>query len=101
MTIMGTQNAGLSCAIPQNEAISSCMDGLAVRPSRDRRVGPECLSRQSAGLAHRLLNVIVGRLAGDDYVMNMRFAQAGVRDPNEVSVGMQLFNGAAAQVAHA
>src|ERR1035441_2710407 len=49
----------------------------------------------------RLLNMIVGRLAGDDHVMHVAFAQARPRNAHELRVLLQFLHGSAAQVTHA
>ena len=49
----------------------------------------------------RLLDVVVGRLAGDDYVMDVTFAKASAADADKTRPLLKLRDGAAAQVAHA
>ncbi len=48
-----------------------------------------------------LLDVVVRCFAGDDDVVNVAFAEAGVGDADEARVGLELGDRTAAQVAHA
>ena len=48
-----------------------------------------------------LFHVVVRGLAGDDDVVDVGLAQTGVRDADKAGVFLELFDGAAAQVAHA
>src|SRR5271157_6007381 len=48
-----------------------------------------------------LLDTIVGRLAGDDDVVDVTFAQSGAGDAHEMRLLLQLGDAAAAHVAHA
>ena len=45
--------------------------------------------------------MVVGGFAGDDDVVDVALAEAGVGDADEARVGLQLCDGAAAEVAHA
>src|ERR1700738_4634427 len=49
----------------------------------------------------RLLHMIVGRLAGDDDVVDMALPEAGVGDADKLRLLLQVLDGFAAQVAHA
>ena len=44
--------------------------------------------------------MIVRSFAGDDDVVDVAFAQSGVRDAHEAGLGLQIFDGSAAEVAH-
>src|ERR1017187_5951926 len=48
-----------------------------------------------------LFDTIVGRLAGDDYVVDVTLAQAGAGDAHEMRLLLQLGDASAAHVAHA
>src|SRR3954470_14565191 len=48
-----------------------------------------------------LLNMVVGSLAGDDHVVDVGFAQTGIRDADETGIVLEFLDGSAAQIAHA
>ena len=48
-----------------------------------------------------LFHVVVRGFAGDDDVVNVGLAQAGVRDADKAGVFLEFFDGTAAQLAHA
>src|SRR5580692_912707 len=70
--------------------------GCAVPDSRGR-LSPQ--RRSPAG--HRLLDTIVGGLAGDHYIVDVAFAESGAADAHEAGFLQEFGDGGAAAVAHA
>src|SRR5271170_1485891 len=56
---------------------------------------------ESCGSKLRLLNVIVRSLARDDDVVDVAFAQSGIRDAHKAGFCLQVLDRSTAQIAHA
>jgi len=81
-----------------NEAV----DSTAITPMQ-MSTGIQALTHSPRRLRSRresLLDMVVGRFAGDDYVVDMALAQTCAGDADETGILLEFVDGAAAKVAH-
>src|SRR5580658_257399 len=74
------------------------VDSIAITPMASA-TGSHTLSQYAN--PRLLLDMVVGRLPGNDYVVHVALAQSGAGDANEVCILLQLANRPAAHVTHA